>query len=304
MYLVYDTRIITGLPISNNDHFVNGIKFTQNSDLIIAVSGLTNMGLPQYKLGSYREKTLSAAFLISKLSKGASFDNEIKYSNLDAPIACIDYREDDAAVYDPKVNKTWQENLQFGPPSCPYSVSRPDNVLYVTPGSWYGHPNIQRGGGECAWIDQFDQLTADDKTPAAAYKKPMRTLKSPITGTVECRSNHFCRNLRKQLIMSTFEGGETDNMKVNGGVNGGSVLASPGTLSNTGGITFVEDASGNMIFPRLSQKNVFAMKPNISPSSDIFVISADSFRHGGSGGKDIIIGGLSFFLSFAYDSYA
>lgn len=86
--LVYDKRIVDGLPVSNKDHGVNGLVFTQDGDLLIAVGGNTNAGLPGWKLGSWWETPLSGAIVIARLSK-PSFDGEIKYANTDRHFALI-----------------------------------------------------------------------------------------------------------------------------------------------------------------------------------------------------------------------
>lgn len=78
--LVYDRRIVTNLPVSNNDHSVNSILFTQTGDLLIAQGGNTNAGLPSFKLGGMWETALSGAVLIARLSK-PDFDGHIRYKS-------------------------------------------------------------------------------------------------------------------------------------------------------------------------------------------------------------------------------
>lgn len=80
--LAYDKRIVSGLPVSNRDHAVNGLLFTQFGDLMIAVGGNTNMGLPGSKMGNFWETPLSGAILLAKTSS-PSFDGNIQYSNPD-----------------------------------------------------------------------------------------------------------------------------------------------------------------------------------------------------------------------------
>eukprot|EP00178_Gracilaria_changii_P005771 TRINITY_DN1967_c0_g1_i1.p1 TRINITY_DN1967_c0_g1~~TRINITY_DN1967_c0_g1_i1.p1 ORF type:complete len:1431 (-),score=208.29 TRINITY_DN1967_c0_g1_i1:2700-6992(-) len=337
--LVYDKRIVTGLPISNHDHGANALFFTQNGDVLIGIGGFTNMGLPGYKLGNYWETTLSAAILKVQLSKGNAFDGVIQYSNEDTPrlsekisgdvevyatglrnlfgmclastgeiyaadqgpncnfgnsaTDCSDYDETAAAAYDPFEKVDWPGQTAHGWQSCPYSITRPDKILHITPGSYYGHPNLVRGGDECSWIDPFDGKTNDNKPPPASYKAQMVTIKSPITGIAEYRSNHFCGKLRGELILSTHNGGKTYRM----GVSGGSVTSGPDQISATGGITFVEDAHGNLIFPRLTAQKVFVMKPNLGPKASLYVSNAIPWRHGKAGGTKVIVGGKNFGMS-------
>lgn len=333
--MVYDKRIVSGLPVSNHDHSVNALLFTQGGDLLIAVGGFSNMGLPGYKLGGYWETSLSAAILIAKLSK-PGFDGNIKYSNPNIPrlakkvsgdvdlystglrntfamtmagsgevyasdqgpncsfgdtsSTCDDYDEAEAAAWDPDADIDWPGKVKHGWLACPYSIGRPDKMVHITPGSWYGHPNIQRGGQECAWIDPFDHKTADDKSAPSSYKKPMVTLKSSITALDEYRADHFCGKLRGNLIMSTYKGGKTYRM----GVNGGTATTTPDEISASGGITFVENAYGDLIFPRLTEKTVFILRPDVATKPGLFIAGAVPFRHGKSGGTLITIGGRNF----------
>ncbi|PXF40247.1 hypothetical protein BWQ96_10051 [Gracilariopsis chorda] len=334
--LVYDKRVVSGLPISNHDHGVNQIVFTQGGDLLIAVGGFTNSGLPQYRLGNYWETTLSAAILIAKLSKGGSFDGNIVYSNDNEPrlskqiggdvdvyctglrnpfgmamtgsgdvyavdqgpncnfgntaTTCDDYDEEEALAYNRFKATTWPGMVQHGCSKFPYSINRPDKVVHITQGSFYGHANLQRGGDECAWIDPFDDKTADNKAPPARYKKELATLKSSVTGIGEYRSNHFCGALRGELIMSTYKGGKTYRM----GVNGGSKTSGPDDLVSNGGISFIEDSHGSLIFPMLDQAKVYVLKPQVGAKSGVYVANAVPWRHGKGGGTKVVIGGKNF----------
>ncbi|PXF47727.1 hypothetical protein BWQ96_02409 [Gracilariopsis chorda] len=334
--LVYDKRIISGLPISNHDHGANAMFFTQDGDLLVSVGGFTNLGLPAYKLGNYWETTLSAAILSFKLSKGAAFDGDIKYSDEDTPrlakkisgdveifstglrnafgmcitstgdyyaadqgpncnfgnsaTNCSDYDEAAAAAYNPFAKTTWPGKVKHGFTNCPYSLTRPDKILHLTKGSFYGHPNLQRGGEECAWIDPFDDKTNNNLPPPPSYKKEMTSLKSPVTGIAEYRSNHFCGKLRGELILSTHNNGKTYRM----GVSGSTKTSGPDQISPNGGITFVENAHGDLLFPRLTAQKVFAMRPSVAPKASLYVANAIPWRHGKAGGTKVMVGGQNF----------
>lgn len=77
--LEHDTNIVEGLPVANGDHSVNQLIFTQNGDLVVAVGGNTNMGLPNSKLGGNWETYFSGAVLIARLSK-STFNGKIPYT--------------------------------------------------------------------------------------------------------------------------------------------------------------------------------------------------------------------------------
>eukprot|EP00178_Gracilaria_changii_P027565 TRINITY_DN88_c0_g1_i1.p1 TRINITY_DN88_c0_g1~~TRINITY_DN88_c0_g1_i1.p1 ORF type:complete len:1061 (+),score=165.22 TRINITY_DN88_c0_g1_i1:929-4111(+) len=334
--LVYDQRIVSGLPVSNHDHSVNQLLFTQSGDLLIAVGGFTNAGLPHYKLGNYWETTLSGTVLIAKLSKGAQFNGNIEYSNADVPrlsqqisgdvsiyssglrnlfgmamassghvygvdqgpncefghasIACDDYDEAEAEAYDTAANTFWAGKVAHSCSTSPKSADRPDKVIHLTSGSWYGHPNIQRGGSQCAWIDPFNHKTADGKAAPSIYKAPMATVKSSVTAILEYRSNHFCGALRGDLILSSHKGSPTYRM----GVNGGSKTSGPDVVASSGGTSFTENAHGDLIFPKLKEKKVFVLRPKIGAKGGVYVANAIPWRHGKGGGTSVVIGGQNF----------
>eukprot|EP00178_Gracilaria_changii_P027577 TRINITY_DN88_c0_g2_i1.p1 TRINITY_DN88_c0_g2~~TRINITY_DN88_c0_g2_i1.p1 ORF type:complete len:1049 (+),score=148.56 TRINITY_DN88_c0_g2_i1:203-3349(+) len=331
--LVFDRRIVTGLPVANFDHSINNIVFTQDGDLLIAVGSFTNAGLPHYRAGNYWETTLSAAVLIAKLSKGGSFDGAIKYSNADIPelsqqtsgdveiystghrntfgmtmarsgnvfavdqgpncdfgntaTACDEFDEEENASYDRDGDTAWPGRVQHGCERAPFSITRPDKILHVTKGSFYGHPNLQRGGSECAWIDAFDDMTADGKSAPSTYKGPLGTVRSSVTGIGEYGGNHFCGNLRGNIIMSTYTGGSIYRM----GVNGGSRTSGPDSFTVGGGLSFVENQLGDLVFPKFDEKKVEVLRPRVAPKSGVYLANAVPWRHGRGGGTSVIIGG-------------
>lgn len=333
--LVYDKRIVSNLPVSNHDHSVNHLLFTQDGDLLVSVGGFTNMGLPGFKLGGYWETDLSATILIARLSK-PGFDGNIVYNKPDTPrlakkisgdvdifvsgvrnsfamtmtgkgdiyatdngpnckfgdiaSTCSDYNEAKAAKWDPGAEVDWQGQVKKGWADCPYSLGRPDKVLHIKEGRWYGHPNLNHGGKECAWIDPYDHKTIDDKPAPSNYEKPMVTIKSAVTGISEYRANHFCGKLRGELILSTYKDRTTYRM----GVNGDSVTSGPDAISDNGGLAFVETHNGDLIFAQILEKKVFVLRPKVSLQASLHISGAIPFRHGKKGGTLINIGGGNF----------
>lgn len=72
--------VVSGLPVSDHDHSVNGLAFTTSGDLLIQVGGTTNAGVPAKAFENLPESVLSAASLIARTSKGAAFNGAITYS--------------------------------------------------------------------------------------------------------------------------------------------------------------------------------------------------------------------------------
>lgn len=78
--LEYDTTIVRNLPVSNRDHAINDLLFTQDGDLLISVGGNTNAGLRGYIAGGIWESFYSAAVVVARTSRGALFNGDIRYT--------------------------------------------------------------------------------------------------------------------------------------------------------------------------------------------------------------------------------
>lgn len=332
--LVYDTTIVKNLPVSNHDHSVSSLVFTQDGDLLIGAGGMTNAGLPGYKLGSWWETDLSAAVLIARLNK-PQFQGAILYNSDDQykarkisgdvetyatgtrnPFAmtmtstgdvyatdqgancgfgqiagsCSAYDEETAATWDSTAKKDWPGGISPVAGGCRNSAARPDKVLFIEEGRFYGHANLARGPTECAWIDPFTDKTGLGEDPPMSYRPPLRLVESSVTGIKEYRGSHFCGILRGNLILSTYKGGVTYRMSV----TKDRVASTPEPMIRTGGITFVENAHGDLIFPRFSEKTILFMSPIIRGSNELKIYGLVPWRHGLRGGTILIVGGSGF----------
>lgn len=333
--LVYDTRLVSYLPVSNHDHAVNALLFTQDGDLLISVGGFTNMGLPGYKLGGFWETALSAAVLKARIN-APGFDGTLQYENEDVlrlatlkptpfvslyatgirngfgmgmtksgevyvgdqgpncgfgdtATTCDDYDEELAAAWDPLAEMDWTGRGGHGWTNCPHGPGRPDKLLHLTEGAYYGHPNLNRG--ECIWVDPNNHLTATNDPPPAAYKPHVITMKSPVTGVGQYGGNDFCGRLRHNLILSTYKSGNTYRLQVDGN---SAATETAETISDDGGITFVENAHGDLLFPQLSAARMFVLRPQRTPKARLFIANAVPWRHGANGGTTITVGGDNF----------
>jgi glucose/arabinose dehydrogenase len=76
--------IITGLPVSDHDHGVNGLEFGDHGELYILVGGNTNAGVPGALSGSnlQKEGLFSAAALVAYLGRD-DFDGHLLYDQVD-----------------------------------------------------------------------------------------------------------------------------------------------------------------------------------------------------------------------------
>jgi glucose/arabinose dehydrogenase len=71
--------LVTGIGVSNHDHGVNGLEFDSQGNLLIAVGGNTNAGIPADKIGGLPESPFTAAILKAEITK-PNFNGQIKYT--------------------------------------------------------------------------------------------------------------------------------------------------------------------------------------------------------------------------------
>lgn len=91
--------VVSGLPVSDHDHSVNGLAFTtRRGDLLIQVGGTTNAGVPAKAFENAPESVLSAASLLARTSKGAAFDGAITYSTTN-PATAVQTGGRDVSVF-------------------------------------------------------------------------------------------------------------------------------------------------------------------------------------------------------------
>lgn len=343
--LEHDKTIVDGLPVSNSDHSVNHIVFTQTGDLLLAVGSNTNMGLPNVKFGSLWDNYFSGAIVLARLSK-PGFNGTIPYStpeNLrtarprlayndvelyatglrnpyamfmarsgriyaadmgpnsgfgDAASSCNEYIETEAkklSIYG-NVNGG---GAVFGTGKFKYSASRPDKLVQIVKGKFYGHPNLQRSAilnsSECAYIDPISGKTPLPRKsmPPRNYLHRLALVTSPVTGILEYGGNSFCGKLRGDFILSRLKL-PVFHLKIQ---DNGRPLGSTETFNKLGGITAVEDSTGSIIFGSFYSEpsnGFIVFKPQETNVPLLFVRGAVPYRHGKKGGTNLFLSGRGF----------
>lgn len=321
--LEHDRSIVRNLPVSGRDHGVNALLFTQDGNLLISVGGFTNMGMPSSDMGGTWESVLSGAVLIANIDVGLdSFEGNITYTSTDIQYAT--QLSGDVHPYATGIRNAFSMTMtQNGAilaadqgPNCGFGkwasscsnmseitsrtssfdsclnsemgMGRPDKILHLEQGSFYGHANVQRG--ECEWIDPLTGMSPDGNKPPENYKEPLSLTKSSVTGINEYRANHFCGQLQNNLIMTDLQGKKVWNLGPNNEVE---------TLAEgvgVGGIQFVEDMYGNLIFAQLynSTVNFNVLRPVVSKKEKMKAIGVWPHRVRKSGGSNLFIGGWGF----------
>lgn len=215
----------------------------------------------------------------------------------DAATNCSEYKETKVARGPAEANVTGGGAV-FG--LGKFSADRPDKVVLVKQGKFYGHPNLQRSViksvKECAYIDPLTGKTPrPGQLPAPTnYMPPLALVKSPVTGILEYGGNEFCGKFRGTLVLPNFLDSGTFALKLEGN---GLPTRKPYNLTKQGGLSVVEDFTGSLIFPQYSSKSTdgfVVLKPQVTKRSVLYVSGAIPFRHGMKGGTKIRIAGSGF----------
>jgi N-acetylneuraminic acid mutarotase/glucose/arabinose dehydrogenase len=223
---------ITGLSASNHDHAVNGMAFDNHGDLLIAVGGNTNAGVPHCKMGGLPESPLSAAILKAHVS-APSFNGIIEYEETATGLLNNDQVFGDIVDIVPGVDVfvfapgfrnpfdiVWTtrnrlygtdngQNKSFGEASTSATTqelapkSRPDEILLIEEAHYYGHPNRNRGR-----FDARQNVYRDPLEPSipGEYTTPLATVDASSNGIDEYRATTFNSQMRGNLLVQKWKG--------------------------------------------------------------------------------------------------
>lgn len=212
--------IITGLPVSDHDHAVNGLEFGDNGELYIQVAGSTNSGVPgplsSTKL--LKDNVLSGATLVAHI-KRSGFTGRLRYDALDdgnllpdsgVEIFAYGLRNSYSLTLHSNGKLYGTDNgpdRNFGSrsTSCTSeipSIEEDDKILLLQKDRYYGFPNRKRGRTDprqCVW----HSVRAVDQ--GYNYTAPLAVSPSSINGIIEFQTNHFGGQLRHNLIVAKYK---------------------------------------------------------------------------------------------------
>lgn len=214
--------IITGLPVSDHDHGLNGLVFGDHGELYITVGGNTNAGVPGPLSSSLRQKenVLSASILVANNVRDPNFDGQIKYDSPDdgnvvgnpgVEIFAPGFRNPFGIVLHSNGNLYASDNspnLGYGDVSMGCNgesvsdIDDLDRLILVERDNYYGHANRKRGSTDprqCVW--------RSTKEPSGdGYTASLLAMEPASGGLMEYRTNHFGGQLRGNLIQSKYNG--------------------------------------------------------------------------------------------------
>jgi len=312
---VVDTPI-SGLPVSNHDHSVQGLEWTLAGELLIAVGGFTNQGanVNGIKLGGLDETPLSGAYLIADVRK-PGFDGAVTYNATTNERYSVQTGGFDVKTYAVGLRNSYDGTLHtngnlyatdngpnggFGDQALGCDASGPakgtkDELLLLTPGSYHGHPNRNRARTDPRQCNYFKPSApaSPGYTPTLADLK-----KSSMNGVVEYLGNHWCGALKHDLLISKFTGqnsaGETLRAQLGGG---GTSVTALTTVAPFSGLLMAPAPSGALVACQPQKNKVIIYEP-VMPAPPAgappAVAALTPHRGPAGGGNTVTIGGSNF----------
>jgi N-acetylneuraminic acid mutarotase/glucose/arabinose dehydrogenase len=304
--------LITGLPVSNHDHGINGMEFDDQGDLLFAVGGNTNAGIKHPNIGDLPESPLSAAILRARITK-SGFNGTVTYKTSDGATnmdqvfgGVVDVESGvDVEVYSPGYRNPFDiiwttSSVLFGTDNGPnggYGAAStsattqgpdptgPDEIMRIGQGHYYGHPNRNRGR-----YDNRQNVYRAHNVAAilGQYTAQLATTSSSTNGIEEYRATAFNNQLRGNLLAQKWDGqlysaklsanGRTIQTldAISGAPSALDIIASPG------GVLLGIDYTNNMI--EIARPNDSSAPPTIA--YDIF-----PWRARADGTATFVIGG-------------
>jgi N-acetylneuraminic acid mutarotase len=308
--------LITGLPVSNHDHAINGITFNNEGDLLLANGGNTNAGIPSTALGTLPESPLSGAILRARITK-PNFNGSISYVETATRLANDDQVYGDivdvapgvdVSVYVPGLRNCWdivwstQEKLYgsdngadpgYGASSTSATTQgpdpdAPDEINYLVEGDYYGHPNRNRG--------RFDNrqnvyhLPTDPESFAQYNGSPMATVTSSSDGIEEYRATTFNSQMRGNLLVQHWMGELYRGVLAPDGRS----LQSVSTLATPLGLDVVTGPGGVIFSTDYTNNQLLLMKPIDSAVTGMVAYDIFPWRARADGSVPFSIGGVGF----------
>jgi len=285
-------KVITGLPVSNHDHGINGLVFDDDGKLHIQVGGFTNAGVKRENLGGIDENPLSGASLIADVDAEVFMSGFRNSFGINIAMNGQLYATDNGPSmgYGDK-STTCGAAVPFKKEDERYNV---DKLHLVTKDAYGGHPNRNRGRDK-EWECKFHSTIAG-KEADSKYQPPIAVLKSSTCGVVEYVANSFRGQMKHNLVLTMFASknseGTTWRVALEG-EKGESVKGKPEEVIKMSGLAVELMPHGGLIMTRVHRGSVVAFKPRASSSSRMSLINVMPNRGPMFGGNIVKITGLN-----------
>jgi glucose/arabinose dehydrogenase len=297
-------HVVTGLPISDHDHCVNGIIFGDQGEMYIQNGGNTNAGVPGdlSQSGLQKEGYFSAATLVARNIASPTFDGKITYFPDGTPKTGLDvqvFAPGQRNSYDILLHSNGHlyaadngPNNLYGPSSetCTtegYNPTYGDELNLIEKNRYYGHANRLRGQ-----TDPRQCVYRGTEEPGdAVYTAPIALLKASFNGIAEFETNHFGGQLRGHIILGRYQG-ELWHATLT--PDGRSIINNVAVLVEDGGLDVTQGPDGTLFVAQNFKNKIIYHKPSESSWLYIKVKSVFPRRGGYQGGTPLSIFGENF----------
>ena len=303
--------VVTGLPVSDHDHAVNGIEFGDEGQLYIQVGGNTNAGVIGALSASHIQKdnVLSSATLVAYLSD-PNFDGVITYDadddgNMKSGFGVEIFAYGNRNPFDLVLHSNGYlygtdngADIGYGDRSigCGFGEELPelqqdDKINLLQKGKYYGHANRKRGlSGDPRQCVFYDYSHPGD----ANYTRPIVVAPSSANGIIEFQTNHFNGQLRGNLIYSKYKDGMYRVILTEDGTGVIPQSDPPIFLAGNYGLDVTQAPDGKLVDARFIRGMVTYYAP-IEASTTTMIVKGVFPRRGPSGGgSNLNVYGINF----------
>ena len=314
--LVHEKVVVSGLPVSNHDHGVNGLVWDNDGNLYAQVGGFTNAGhsVPGDLMGGIPESVLSAATVVVHLG-APGFDGKVVYDQYTNPgtakkISPDKYVEGWAYGFRNSYGSVYHSNGHiyatdngpnegYGKKSMTCSTEgkdpwHPDALFRLHKNGYYGFPNRARGQNgdprQCVYY-------APKETSRNGFTSALGTFEASTNGLIEYTANCFDGQLKGNLLASKYAvGGKGKLYRIALDATGTQVVGGVQELAQYSGLSIAMNPFGALIMPRVQQPNIAVLLPDEEDyEGELPKVTALLPNRGPKkGGNNIAITGLNF----------
>lgn len=302
--------VITGLPVSNHDHGVNGLVFDHEGKLHIQVGGFTNAGhnVEDSPLGGIDENPLSGASLVADVTKPA-FDGVITYTNRGTP-RLAEQASGDVEVFSSGWRNSFGINVHsngflyatdngasvgFGDMSTSCTTHEllegenlDDKLGKVLEGKYAGHPNRNRGRKD----PQQCRFRYPTEPSEGNYQAPIALFESSTNGVIEYTANTFGGELKGDILCSKYStqdsAGKVFRVRLNAQ---GDLRAGPDELWASSGLSITMSPWGHILMPRVYKAEIMMLTPQYTVGILPMFTAVMPFRGPRAGGNVVLVTG-------------
>ena len=306
--------LITGLPVSNRDHAINGLAFDDAGNLLICVGSETNAGVPSLPMGTLPNCPLDAAILTAPISK-TGFNGSITYVETATGKPNNDQVYGDRVDVAPGVNVSvfasgmrnpfgivWTTggklfgtdngmNANFGAVSTGANTqttesNQPDEINYIVAGRYYGSPNRNRG----RYDPRQNVYHYPTEVSTSAFTAPLARVASSSDGIDEYRATTFNSEMRGDLLVQRWKGVLNRVMLAPDGQS----IQSVTTIASTLGLTALAGPGGVILSMDYSHNQIVLIRPIDDAATSMVAYDIFPWRGRADGTVPFVIGGVGF----------